>query len=53
MLSFPDHPEPVVFSGIPRRHPKSSSKDGLLLHPLSSLSKAWGKDLLDMLCSNL
>ena len=40
MLSFLDHPKPVVFGGIPGRHLKSSSDDGQPLHPRASLSEA-------------
>ena len=43
----------MVFSGIPGRHLKSSSKNGLPLHPQADLSKAWENDLFDKSCSNL
>ena len=52
-MSSPDHPEPAVFGGIPRRHPKSSSEDDQQLHPLAGLSEVWGKGPLDRPCSNL
>ena len=39
-LSFPDCPVPMVSDDILERHPRNSSKDGLLLHPSTDLSEA-------------
>ena len=53
MLFFLNHPRLVVFDDSLKRHPKSSSEDGLQLHPLTSLSMAWGTGLLDTPCLSL
>ena len=53
MLFFLDHPRLVVFNDSLERHPRSSSKDGLQLHPLTGLSEALGTGLSDMPCSSL
>ena len=50
--SFPDHPEQIVSDDSLERRLKTSFEDGLQLHPLVDLSKAWEKDLLGKLYSN-
>ena len=49
MLFFPDHPGLVVFDDSPERRLRNSFEDGLLLHLLAGLFKAWGTGLLGML----
>ena len=39
----------MVFDDSPERHLRNSSEDDPLLHPLASLSEAWGTGLLGML----
>ena len=53
MLFFLDHPGLVVFNDSLERHPRSSSEDGLQLHPLIGLSEAWGTGFSDMPCLSL
>ena len=53
MQSFPNHPELRASSGSLGRHPKSSSKDGMLSHPPIDLSEVRGKGPLGKLCSDL
>jgi len=43
----------MVFDDTLEKHPKSSSEDGLQLHPLIDLSEAWGKGPLGKLYLNL
>ena len=39
-MSSPDHPSSMVFGGILGKHLRSSSEDGLQLHPLVGLFEA-------------
>ena len=48
MLFFLDLLKLVVFDDSLERHPKSSSEDGLQLHPLTGLSEALGTGLSGM-----
>ena len=41
MLFFLDHPWLVEFDDSLEKHPRNSSEDGLQLHPLTGLSRAW------------
>ena len=53
MLFLLDHSGLGVFDDSLKRHLRSSSEDGLQLHPLTSLSEAWGTGLSDTPCLSL
>ena len=53
MLFLLDHSGLEVFDDSLKRHLRSSSEDGLQLHPLTSLSEAWGTGLSDTPCLSL
>ena len=53
MLFSLDHSRLVVFDDSLKRHLRSSSEDGLQLHPLTSLSEAWGMGLSGAPCLSL
>lgn len=52
MLSSPGQTMPEVFEGILEKHPRNSSEDVQLSHPLVDQSEELEKDLKGIPCSD-